>query len=192
MRRKTRLYLVGILSVGYMYVAALDAALSPTRLVANSTPFHHSSAVISIVKVFYQYNFPDQKDTTFGLSVPFWGFVHFNISIAAACAPMLKPIVGKFLGLEDGLTYGSDAQVTPLGNLPRRQHKGLETQFSELDWDDDRNSYLPHIDTGRERTTKFYKQHTPEEQSGSEELIIQGARSEPRGIMKTTEFVFKS
>ncbi|KAK3326856.1 hypothetical protein B0H66DRAFT_589376 [Apodospora peruviana] len=75
MKRKLRLYLIGILSLGYFAVA------------------------MGIVKAVYQIAFSKEKDKTFYQSVQFWGFLQLNVGIIAACAPTLKPLFTRILGL---------------------------------------------------------------------------------------------
>ncbi|VUC27350.1 unnamed protein product [Clonostachys rosea] len=78
---KTRLYLIGVLSLGYVAV------------------------VIGILKAVAQINFTSNKDSTFTYEIQFWGLLQLNLGIIAACAPALKPLVRNILNLKS-LTPG--------------------------------------------------------------------------------------
>ncbi|KAK0624284.1 hypothetical protein B0T14DRAFT_565567 [Immersiella caudata] len=75
MRRKLRIYLICILSLGYFAVA------------------------LGAVKAIYQIGFVKVPDRTFGFSVTFWGFLELNVGIVAACAVTLKPLLNRFIEL---------------------------------------------------------------------------------------------
>ncbi|KAK0648295.1 hypothetical protein B0T16DRAFT_491120 [Cercophora newfieldiana] len=75
MRRKLRIYLICILSLGYFAVA------------------------LGAVKAVYQCGFIKRPDITFNFSVIFWGFLELNIGIIAACAVTLKPLLNRFIEL---------------------------------------------------------------------------------------------
>ncbi|KAK1511177.1 uncharacterized protein CCOS01_14939 [Colletotrichum costaricense] len=75
MKRRLRLYAIGILSLGYFAVA------------------------MGIVKAVYQLNNDSDPDKTFNRSIQFWGFLQLQVGIIAACAPALKPLVNKLLNL---------------------------------------------------------------------------------------------
>ncbi|KZL64073.1 integral membrane protein [Colletotrichum incanum] len=75
MKRKLKLYAIGILSLGYFAVA------------------------MGIVKAYYQINFDSEPDKTFNRSIQFWGFLQLQVGIIAACAPSLKPLVNRLLHL---------------------------------------------------------------------------------------------
>jgi hypothetical protein len=76
MKRRTRIYLVGILSLGYLAVAA------------------------GVVKAVHQLNFSGfgvEMDLQFEQQVQVWGFLQLNLAIIAACVPTLKPLLGHTL-----------------------------------------------------------------------------------------------
>ncbi|KAK0751344.1 hypothetical protein B0T18DRAFT_285450, partial [Schizothecium vesticola] len=75
MKRKVRIYLVAILSLGYFAVA------------------------FGILKAVYQITFSSERDKTFNQWVQFWGYLQLNTGIIAACAATLKPLLNRFLGL---------------------------------------------------------------------------------------------
>ncbi|RYO86468.1 hypothetical protein DL766_008129 [Monosporascus sp. MC13-8B] len=75
MDRRTRLYVIGILSLGYPAVA------------------------MGIVKAVYQITYGSTKDKTFTQSVQFWGFLQPQLGIIAACATSLKPSFRRILKL---------------------------------------------------------------------------------------------
>ncbi|KAF7548326.1 hypothetical protein G7046_g8713 [Stylonectria norvegica] len=77
MKRKTRLYLVGVLSLGYLAV------------------------IMGILKANAQINFTKDKDRTYNQWVQFWGFLQLCVGIIAASSPSLKPLVSKALKLSD-------------------------------------------------------------------------------------------
>ncbi|KAK3358804.1 hypothetical protein B0T25DRAFT_620651 [Lasiosphaeria hispida] len=82
LKRRVRLYLVGILSLGYFAVAT------------------------GVVKAVYQIAFSNEPDKTFGYSIQLWGFLQLNIGIIAACAATLKPLVNRVLSL--GSTHNNN------------------------------------------------------------------------------------
>lgn len=75
MKRRTKIYLVGILSLGYLAVA------------------------FGIAKAIYQIAYKSDGDKSFNQWVQFWGFQQLNFGIIAACAASLKPLFNRFLGL---------------------------------------------------------------------------------------------
>ncbi|OHE93931.1 hypothetical protein CORC01_10830 [Colletotrichum orchidophilum] len=75
MKRKARLYVIGILSLGYIAV------------------------IMGIIKSKYQLALEVDKDKTFNQNIQVLGFVQLQLGIIAACAPALKPFVSKILHL---------------------------------------------------------------------------------------------
>ncbi|TEA21671.1 hypothetical protein C8034_v004592 [Colletotrichum sidae] len=182
MKRKVRLYVIGILSLGYFAVG------------------------VGIVKAVYQIGFGADPDKTFKQSIQFWGFLQLQLGIIAASAPALKPLVSKMLRLTsyDDYTrevYGSHSHVnatiggTRRHTMPDRNPDGLEHGMNTYELSSevalDGGSPLSP-DKGKTTTTaEFYKQN-PSEGAGSEESILQGDRRESvKGIMKTTEVTVK-
>ncbi|KAK5659164.1 hypothetical protein OQA88_1254 [Cercophora sp. LCS_1] len=85
MRRKLRLYLICILSLGYFAVA------------------------MGVVKAVYQTFYMQLPDKTFDSSITFYGFLELNFGIIAACAVTLKPLFNRILNLHTVNPY-SDQQ----------------------------------------------------------------------------------
>ncbi|KAF1979131.1 hypothetical protein BU23DRAFT_148500 [Bimuria novae-zelandiae CBS 107.79] len=75
MKRKTRIYLICILSLGYLAVVA------------------------GIVKTVVQNTKRGDPDQSFTNDIQYWGFIQVNLGIIAACAPSLKPLAGGVLRL---------------------------------------------------------------------------------------------
>ncbi|KAI5376079.1 hypothetical protein J4E82_005074 [Alternaria postmessia] len=75
MKQRTRIYLILVLSLGYIAV------------------------IMGIVKTVVQNTKRGDPDQSFTNDIQFWGFLQVNIGIIAACAPSLKPIVGGILHL---------------------------------------------------------------------------------------------
>ncbi|KAK4236380.1 hypothetical protein C8A03DRAFT_16974 [Achaetomium macrosporum] len=199
MKRKLRLYLIGILSLGYFAV------------------------VMGIVKAVYQIAFARESDKTFRQSIQFWGFLQLNIGMIAACATSLKPLFKRILRLGSTDRYNTPAQygsrygygmrsrgtrVTGLGkgtDTGRRQQDGaFQGTINEYELENGmRMSGDENLSNGKGETystaTSFYK-HGSADGSGSEERILgaPGAMPQPpphaittdegvRGIVMTTE-----
>ncbi|KAF9874227.1 integral membrane protein [Colletotrichum karsti] len=182
MKLKLRLYVIGILSLGYLAVA------------------------MGIIKAVYQIAFGSDMDKTFHYHIYVWGFLQIQFGIIAACAPTLRPLVSRILRLTsyDDYTneYGSRSQMN--GTAARAKHRNtmrsgmgprvVRDQY-ELDergiGDGDSDTTLPAAKGETVATAEFYKEQTGE-RSGSEEFILQGGtRDKFRGIMKTTEVTVK-
>ncbi|KAF3031326.1 hypothetical protein E8E12_001468 [Didymella heteroderae] len=71
MSQRTKVYIIGILSLGYLAVA------------------------MGIAKTVFQLTLVTNKDRTFESSVQFWGFLQLNVGIIAATAPTLRPLLRK-------------------------------------------------------------------------------------------------
>ncbi|KAL2151051.1 hypothetical protein VTH82DRAFT_6149 [Thermothelomyces myriococcoides] len=198
MRRKLKLYLVGILSLGYFAV------------------------VMGIVKAIYQIAFSRQADKTFRQSIQFWGFLQLQLGIIAACATSLKPIFSRILKLSNDQYYGTPGgqyghasrsrgrrttgifqgtgSVAGTGTGTKKGAAGVVVDSYELHTGF-REPRAENLANPRGEThsteTSFYKQGS--DGSGSEEMIL-GATAEAtapppphaittdeRGIMRTTE-----
>jgi hypothetical protein len=72
MKRKLRIYLVGIMSLGYLWVFSFSpmprACNCCTRLTLSP-----SAVAVGIVKAYYQINFTLETDIKFTMHVQFWG-----------------------------------------------------------------------------------------------------------------------
>ncbi|KAJ5788252.1 hypothetical protein N7457_003242 [Penicillium paradoxum] len=77
MAPKVRLYLIGILSLGYVAV------------------------IFGVVKSVYQIAYAASKDTYLNDWILFWALTQFNTGILAACIPSLKPLASKILSLSE-------------------------------------------------------------------------------------------
>jgi|SRR5687767_8643352 hypothetical protein len=120
--------------------------------------------------------------------------MQLNVGIIAACAPSLKPLVSKALGLSTadsrayGNTYGSHGPgrnvaggVSGLRSKPRDHY-----ELHDIDENVNR-SKRGHTDT----TVTFYKGTSEGERSGSEEMILGEQPPGFKGIVRTTEVVVK-
>ncbi|KAH8168691.1 integral membrane protein [Sarocladium implicatum] len=175
MKRKTRFYLIGVLSLGYAAVG------------------------LGIAKAVYQIGFGSNQDKTFNSWVTFWGFLQLNVGIIAACAPSLKPLVSRALGLSTadsrayGNTYGSRGpgrgrNASGVGNVSGLRLKTRD-HYELHDMDEEENRIKRgHTDT---TVTTFYKSNSEGERSGSEELILNEQGHGFKGIVRTTEVVVK-
>ncbi|KAJ5921108.1 hypothetical protein N7466_009434 [Penicillium verhagenii] len=77
MTRKVRLYLIGILSLGYIAV------------------------IFGVMNAIYQIAFTSEKDGYLDDWILFWATAQFNVGILAACIPSLKPLVSRVLKLSE-------------------------------------------------------------------------------------------
>ncbi|KAK1977731.1 hypothetical protein LZ30DRAFT_802111 [Colletotrichum cereale] len=122
MKRKLKLYAIGILSLGYFAVA------------------------MGIVKTYYQINYASDHDNTFNQSVQFWGFLQLQIGIIAACAPAFRPLVSRLFRLPtpNASVHNPNCKHSnrnntcfrPLENLsfPRRKRELPGTQHELGEW----------------------------------------------------------
>ncbi|KAK5660002.1 hypothetical protein OQA88_13468 [Cercophora sp. LCS_1] len=100
MKRRTRIYLIGILSLGYFAV------------------------VMGILKAVYQIAFSRDPDKTFNQWIQFWGFLQLNIGIIAACAATLKPLVNRVLKLGSTEQYYNSGSRYAYGTGRSRSRGG--------------------------------------------------------------------
>ncbi|KAK3305934.1 uncharacterized protein B0T15DRAFT_435256 [Chaetomium strumarium] len=193
MKRKLRIYLIGILSLGYFAV------------------------VMGIVKAVYQIAYAKEADKTFRQSVQFWGFLQLNIGMIAACATSLKPLFKRILKLGSSYPYNTPAYGSRYGYGTRSRvtglRKGTETGKGQQggNFQGTVNEYElengirsdGNMSNGKGETfstaTSFYK-HGSADGSGSEERILGAAGVMPQppphaittdeaahGIVMTTE-----
>lgn len=181
---RVRLYLIGVLSLGYVSVA------------------------LGVVKVTYQLAFVGQRNKTYHLNVPFWAFLQLSAGIVTASCVALRPLLNKVLHINDSRVYAI-SDLTPSGGVSHgsrtdKSQKGFA--HIELDEHDDvRNRSQQRLDlfdfnngdnTLRHHNTSLsipsndesFYHHTSGE-SGSEDVIISshGGRK-GLGITKTTSF----
>ncbi|KAK4242820.1 hypothetical protein C8A03DRAFT_29057 [Achaetomium macrosporum] len=98
MKLRVRLYVVGILNLGYLAV------------------------LMGILKAVYMLTTGGDPDAIFDYWVHFWENLQLNIGIIAACASFLKPLVGRLLKINSSVGYSYPE--TPYG---RSGSKGLQT-----------------------------------------------------------------
>lgn len=166
MKLRTRLYLIGVLSLGYITVG------------------------MGGVKAYYQIGARRDPDSQFEQSIQFYGFLQFNLGIIVACAPTLRPLLGRALKLSSrdkyyGGYYGNRSGTGAISN--RRSTRQRTGTFPEDEFEMDSN--VTFNKTGQIKTTIHGGTTTVYEKSGnrsgSEEMILQG--TEPGGILKTTQ-----
>jgi len=181
MKLKMRLYLIGILSLGYLAVA------------------------MGIVKAVFQFEYGKERDPTFRQSVQFWGFLQLNIGIIAACATSLKPLVSRILGLHSTDKYNSTPAQYGYGTSRSGKHGTLRSRGTRIIDSTDapglqfemQDASKPDLSNGHAKTNtsvSFYKHGGSASGSGSEEMILGTSPPPPvggapvdRGIMRTTE-----
>ncbi|CAI0643224.1 unnamed protein product [Colletotrichum noveboracense] len=185
MKLRTRIYLIVVLSLGYFAV------------------------VMGIIKAVYQIAQPGNKDGTFYQSVQFWGFLQLNLGIIAACAPALKPLVGKALKISSSRRYNSNNLYEnryPTGRTGRTgngtsnaRRQGYREQSSQgaPDFELEDGPFSPS--TEMYRTTIKGGNHPAAVavyqngrsfggRSGSEEtILVSDQKLNDHGIMRTTE-----
>ncbi|RYP71169.1 hypothetical protein DL771_004969 [Monosporascus sp. 5C6A] len=191
MDRRTRLYVIGILSLGYLAVA------------------------MGIVKAVYQIEYGSEKDKTFTQSVQFWGFLQLQLGIIAACATSLKPLFRRVLKLPStaynrynhnyndisaSSRHKSVALVTIGGTGAMPQQKpGGRTARGDNDTDSERSNFCAATAAGNSAASAsagFYQHKS--DGSTSEEMILPqslkpahwnaGAATDPKNIVPLDVF----
>ncbi|WYZ44851.1 hypothetical protein EsH8_VIII_000167 [Colletotrichum jinshuiense] len=186
MKLRTRVYLIVVLSLGYLAV------------------------IMGIIKAVYQIGQTSNKDGTFYQSIQFWGFLQLNLGIIAACAPAIKPLVGRALKISSSRHYNSDnlyenryptGRTGRTGNVTsnarrqgyREQGSQCAPDFELEDGPFSRSDEMcrtsikggnhPAAVAVYEKDTSFGAR------SGSEELILDNdfKYGDTKGIMRTTE-----
>jgi hypothetical protein len=163
MKLRTRIYLVIILSLGYLTVS------------------------IGVTKAYFQMQPKRNLDSTFEQNIQFFGFLQFNLGIIVACAPTLRPLLGRALKLSSHDKYSggyyADNRGVKSGHLSSRRRtagQGLEFELQEAGGLDGNSN----IKTTVRGEGAIYSKEL-NDGSGSEEMILQGI--EPKGILRTTE-----
>ncbi|GAM42414.1 hypothetical protein TCE0_044r16372 [Talaromyces pinophilus] len=166
MKRNVRLYLIGVLSLGYVAVA------------------------FGVTNGVYQIAYSTQSDGDYDDIIMFFAILQVNTGIIAACVPSLKPLVSKALKLSDythsyshrngyNNRYGSR-----YASQTRSSHWNDPYALEELHSNEDSNSgtAVQANAAGHSATATFFK-------SGSEERILDGEASNKlqKGIVMTTE-----
>ncbi|KAF3025013.1 hypothetical protein E8E14_014155 [Neopestalotiopsis sp. 37M] len=194
LKLRVRIYLILILSLGYFAVA------------------------LGGVKAYYQIAFASDRDKTFRQSIQFWGFLQLNVGIIAACAPTLKPVLGKVLRLPTyGRSYGNYNDISRTGgraaqNTNRsdrlgqrsrnRASKVVDAEFEMMQppssFSKKNDTYRTSIKGGKDlvhvsTSRSVYHQSAGDDRSESEEYILQGTTRERKdGIVMTTEITIKN
>ncbi|KAF2446685.1 hypothetical protein P171DRAFT_383457 [Karstenula rhodostoma CBS 690.94] len=141
MKRKTRIYLICILSLGYVAVVA------------------------GIIKTVMQNTKRGDPDQSFTNDIQFWGFIQVKLGIIAACASSLKPLFGGVLRLKstslsesrsNNYGPGSNGQIKSLSRVRTsthgRGHKhGWERADSDIELDDGSYSSQTNIKQTRDK-----------------------------------------
>jgi hypothetical protein len=167
MKLRTRLYLVGVLSLGYITVG------------------------MGGIKAYYQLGARRDLDSQFEQSIQFYGFLQFNLGIIVACAPTLRPLLGRALKLSSHDKYSNNYYGQRSGTAGaygngRSVRQRTADRFGD-DYEMEDGVTFERVGqvktTIRGGTTTVYEKNS--NASGSEEMILQG--TEPIGIMKTTQ-----
>ncbi|KAI9152192.1 hypothetical protein HJFPF1_09418 [Paramyrothecium foliicola] len=163
MKLRTRIYLVIVLSLGYFTVG------------------------MGGVKAYWQIGAKRDPDSWFEHNIQFYGFLQFNLGIIVACAPTLRPLLGRALKLSsrDKFSggYYADSRSRKTGKDASKRRTATHAQDFELDDASGFDSNQQVHTTIRGESTIYEKRNA--DHSGSEELILQ--QTEPKGILKTTE-----
>lgn len=117
--------------------------------------------------------------------------MQLNVGTIAACAPSLKPLVSKTLGLSTNDTHsygnqygsrGAARNITGASGIRTKTHDHYELH------DLDEEETNKHQKSGHTSTTvAFYKGTSEGERSGSEEMILGDRPQNFKGIIRTTE-----
>ncbi|OHW98042.1 integral membrane protein [Colletotrichum incanum] len=184
MELKIRLYVIGILSLGYLAVA------------------------MGIVKAVYQLAFGSDMDKTFHYHIFVWGFLQIQFGIIAACAPALRPLLARILRLTSHDGYKNDGDspsqkngTAVRGKCRRTMRSGTGPRFNrdhqyELNerafGDQDSDRAFTNLGVTKVATAAFYRYYNSDKRSGSEERILQDDRPvAATGILKTIEVTVK-
>jgi hypothetical protein len=165
MKLRTRVYLCIILSLGYATVA------------------------MGVVKALFQFAFASQADASFHFSIQFYGFLQVNLGIIVACAPTLRPLLGRALKLSSSDRYYANSYGQNRSNntgARSRKSRVIDNMTFELEEGarfDNEGSRATQTIVHAGRAVTIYDK---EERSGSEELILQST-DHKNGILRTTE-----
>ncbi|KAK8136139.1 hypothetical protein PG984_004079 [Apiospora sp. TS-2023a] len=178
MKTSTRLYIVGILSLGWVAVA------------------------VGLVKSVHQVNAAKETDGTFYQSIQFYGYLESQLGIIAASAPALKPLLNKLLGRED-TTYGAGA--SPAAGYYAKSSSGRSKHFngttrsshiyvsSQTGVDQFEMHVRPHDGSGGTQSNIYHDKSRLVGDDHHHELNLarnQGPQRSPSGrILKKTEVV---
>ncbi|GKT52463.1 uncharacterized protein ColSpa_12644 [Colletotrichum spaethianum] len=156
---------------------------------------------MGIIKSIYQIAQPSNKDGT---------FLQLNLGIIAACAPALKPLVGRALKISSSRHYNSDnlyenryptgrtgrtVNITATAKRQGYREQGSqgapEFELEEQAFSQSAEYYRTSIKAGNHAAAVavYQKKDSFGDRSGSEEMILDTDPKfgEGRGIMRTTE-----
>jgi hypothetical protein len=156
---KVRIYLIGIFSLGYLTVA------------------------VGLVKMYYQLTGRNDPDKTFNNRVQFYGLLQLNVGLLTACAPMIKPLVAKTLGMQSSYAVSSAPAYASSRSRQRPNHSGYMREDGDQDFE------LAKYNDGQYHTTSVRGGGSD---ANSETHILPefaSTRPTPDGVMKTTEVI---
>lgn len=154
MKLRTRLYLIAVLSLGYFTVG------------------------MGGVKAYFQIGAKRDPDAWFEQNIQFYGFLQFNLGIIVACAPTLRPLLGRALKLSshDKFSGGYYADNGSKRTGPNSTKRRTAIQGQEFELEEAR---------GFDHSIKIKTTINGDaNDSGSEDMILQGT---DKGILRTTE-----
>ncbi|KAI9149952.1 hypothetical protein HJFPF1_09699 [Paramyrothecium foliicola] len=194
MSLRLRLYVIGILNLGYFAV------------------------LMGILKAVYMLTTGGDPDAIFNYWVHFWQNLQLNIGIIVACASFLRRLVGRFLKINSSAErYASDynrSGRTPAGTTGSKAYHSSRRRTGILDdtlhdefelhtksdlraVDQESSSVAPSAKTSHSEVVSNSRaspdvMHNdgPTADSNSEEIILQGAER-ANGIVYTREFTVK-
>ncbi|KAK1963320.1 hypothetical protein LY78DRAFT_614479 [Colletotrichum sublineola] len=166
MKLRTRIYLIIVLSLGYFAVA------------------------MGVVKSFYQIAYGKDADKTFHQSIQFWEFLQLNLGIIAACAPSLKPLLGRALKISSNGPYHGELyenrRPTGTSTSKRRQGYRVHDSYGEFEMYDRPFAGTPEVShTAVGNIDGAAYKRNGSRGSESEDMILKEERV--HGIMRTTE-----
>ncbi|OLN85063.1 hypothetical protein CCHL11_10248 [Colletotrichum chlorophyti] len=166
MKLRTRIYLIIVLSLGYVAVA------------------------MGLVKSIYQVAYGKDTDKTFYQSIQFWEFLQLNLGIIAACAPSLKPLVGHALKISSSDRYHGELYENrrPTGTNTSMRRKGYRVHNSHTEYEMQDRPFAGSPDVQHTAVSKTQSGIYDKDGSrgfGSEEMILKDDQG--HGIMRTTE-----
>ncbi|KAK4449065.1 hypothetical protein QBC34DRAFT_97790 [Podospora aff. communis PSN243] len=166
MKRRTRIYLIGVFSLGYVAV------------------------FIGVAKVVSQVRFRGDPDAVFHNWTQTLGFLQQNVGVVAACAPALRPLVGQWLKLSDstkeyGGSYGSHSKRCRGGTKADGGEAGFEMESS--------SNRTPRFGTAIGSKYNATVKGGTSPSSSEERIIGSGWKAEDINgrVMKTTEIYVK-
>ncbi|KAM7210321.1 hypothetical protein V8F06_014297 [Rhypophila decipiens] len=172
--RRTRIYLIGVFSLGYVAV------------------------LIGVAKAVSQVRFRGDPDAVFHNWTQTLGFFQQNVGVVAACTPTLRPLVGQWLKLSDssktdGNYYGDNNHRKGSSGNKRNTRGGAVGTVKSAERGE--AGYEMESSTSRFGTSKYHATvlggTSP---TSSEERIIEtGWKAEDGhgGVLKTTEVFVK-